>query len=86
MNSVLTFGKYKNWTLKKVIYNDYKYVEWCIEEKIFTVTEKALDCMEDQRGTDLSRWRSAYKYDGEQYDGAFDEMSSAFGEPEWWKD
>ncbi len=35
MQSILRFGKHKTEEISEIIINDPKYIEWCLNEKIF---------------------------------------------------
>lgn len=45
VNSTLLFGKYKGWTVDQVLDENPGYIEWCLEQRIFTLDEDADDAL-----------------------------------------
>jgi hypothetical protein len=49
IDTVFTFGKHKGKSVRFVIYNDTKYIEWCISENLVEFDNKVLLKLEDER-------------------------------------
>jgi hypothetical protein len=48
LDFVLRFGKYKGWTLDKVLLEDESYVEWLIDNGVLEFNESTLNELEDR--------------------------------------
>ena len=43
---VITFGQYKGFSIEELIDADFRYVEWCLDEKLFYLNDSLQDLLE----------------------------------------
>ena len=53
LKAVLSFGKYKDYTIKEILEIEPSYIDWCMYKEIFDITPEVADELEASMQDDL---------------------------------